>query len=292
MPSVGSVTSNLTITAQNSAHNAQPGQFVLANAVGGAFSVTLPSAPPLNSLVMVKKNDAGTNVVTVSGNGKTIDGAATYALSTQNASVTVLYDGSNWQITASVGAAATAATGSSSGTGVFQTWTVPGRFYFGQPATLGSMVQTSAGQTSLVAYPIRIPNNCTIATMALTSGTAGVTNAFGLYTDVYPATSGGPGVKVFGGVITTVAGHNSITVNTPVTAGNYWATFSTSSSGQQITAFTSGAVIISWTSATNSLPNCRSTNVANGGQTPPADLSGTTLTPNAFTLPQFYFTVS
>lgn len=73
---------------------------VLADATGGAITITLPLA--VNSAdrqISVKKTDASGNAVTLDGNGaETIDGAAGYALPAQNNFVTVLCDGINWQV--------------------------------------------------------------------------------------------------------------------------------------------------------------------------------------------------
>lgn len=57
---------------------------------------TLPAAT-LNSQVTIK--NTGTGVVTVAGSGGAlIDGAATAVLATQYASITVVADGTNWNV--------------------------------------------------------------------------------------------------------------------------------------------------------------------------------------------------
>lgn len=73
---------------------------ILADATGGAFTVTLPVAETVKGLVLtVKKIDAGANAVTVDGDGsETIDGATTYALSSQYKFVTVYSDGVEWWV--------------------------------------------------------------------------------------------------------------------------------------------------------------------------------------------------
>jgi len=74
---------------------------VKADASGGAFTVTLPDAAGDNAdrVIIIKKIDATANAVTVDGDGAdTIDGATTNIISVQNASITVVSDGSNWCI--------------------------------------------------------------------------------------------------------------------------------------------------------------------------------------------------
>ena len=77
---------------------------ILGDASGGAFTITLPAAADHTGREFtVKKIDGSANAVTVDGNSsETIDGAATYALSSQYSSVTVVSDGSNWYIVGKV----------------------------------------------------------------------------------------------------------------------------------------------------------------------------------------------
>lgn len=74
---------------------------VLGDATSAAFDVTLPN-PALNNgrQITVKKTDASANAVTVDGDTANIDGSTTYALPAQNNYVTVLCDGTNWQVIA------------------------------------------------------------------------------------------------------------------------------------------------------------------------------------------------
>lgn len=79
---------------------------VIANATGGAFTVTLPPAARRTGRLLVIKEIGGTNDVTVDGNAaETIDGAATKLLSTQYQTLWIQSDGANWHILAA-GAAA------------------------------------------------------------------------------------------------------------------------------------------------------------------------------------------
>lgn len=73
---------------------------ILCNAIGGAITVTLPSAVTnLNKLLIVKKIDSSANAVTVAGSGgQTIDGQASLSVVNQYDAFNVWSDGSNWYI--------------------------------------------------------------------------------------------------------------------------------------------------------------------------------------------------
>ena len=74
---------------------------MLASASSGAVTITLPDAAGTNAnrVIIVKKMDATSNAVTVTGTGgDTIDGQTNFILTTQYASITVVSDGSNWNI--------------------------------------------------------------------------------------------------------------------------------------------------------------------------------------------------
>ncbi len=63
---------------------------ILCNAVGGAMIVTLPAATGSGRILNIKKIDASAYAVTVDGDGaETIDGAATYVISTQYVNITI-----------------------------------------------------------------------------------------------------------------------------------------------------------------------------------------------------------
>jgi hypothetical protein len=93
---VFTVTAAATITATTA------GNIRLCDATSAAFAVTLPAANVSSGReFIIKKIDASANAVTVTRAGTdTIDGATTYALSTQHAFVTIISDGTAWRIVA------------------------------------------------------------------------------------------------------------------------------------------------------------------------------------------------
>lgn len=88
-PSGGSGTN---VVARTSNYTAADGDFILGNAAAGAFTVTLPTLPS-GAHVSVKKVDASTNAINISG---TIDNLSSDAISTQWASQDYVSDGSQW----------------------------------------------------------------------------------------------------------------------------------------------------------------------------------------------------
>lgn len=71
---------------------------VVRRSPAAATTVYLPGTPTIWDEVTVKDGtgDAATNNITVNGNGKNIDGAATYVISTDRKGVTFVYDGTEW----------------------------------------------------------------------------------------------------------------------------------------------------------------------------------------------------
>lgn len=76
-------------------------QTILADATGAAFTVTLPTPVGIKGKTYtVKRLNAGANAVTIGTAAGLIDGAATQALAAQYAKLTMVSDGTNWQVIA------------------------------------------------------------------------------------------------------------------------------------------------------------------------------------------------
>jgi len=73
---------------------------VVDKTVGSATAINLPGAPGTGATYIIKdgKGDAGTNNITINGNGKNIDGAATFILAFNFQSVELIYSGTSWGI--------------------------------------------------------------------------------------------------------------------------------------------------------------------------------------------------
>jgi hypothetical protein len=82
-----------SIQSKTTTYSGASGEFVLADASGGAFSVT-PPTPTAGSHFAVKKMDASGNAVTIVG---TIDGTTNPTLAFQWGSVELVGDGTNWR---------------------------------------------------------------------------------------------------------------------------------------------------------------------------------------------------
>lgn len=85
-----------------SAATLQANQITYAcTSTGGAFSVTLPAAIPVSGTRVVVKDvagSAGTNNITIAGNGNNIDGAASQIIATNYGSFTLQSNGTTWMI--------------------------------------------------------------------------------------------------------------------------------------------------------------------------------------------------
>lgn len=71
---------------------------VLCNATTAAVTGTLPASPISGQIYNFKKIDSSANACTLSGNGKNIDGAATFSTTTQYANDQIEYDGTQWWV--------------------------------------------------------------------------------------------------------------------------------------------------------------------------------------------------
>jgi hypothetical protein len=91
-----------TVTGAYTATSAD--ETILADASGGAFTVTLPPAAGLVGKRFTIKRTSASNNVVVDGNGsETIDGAGTKSLNSQYAFISIACNGANWFIVASGG---------------------------------------------------------------------------------------------------------------------------------------------------------------------------------------------
>lgn len=84
--------SSTTVVSKTTTYTAVDGDFILADTSGGAFTITLPAASN-GARVSVKKVDASTNAVTISG---TIDNLSSDAISEQWASQDYLSGDTQW----------------------------------------------------------------------------------------------------------------------------------------------------------------------------------------------------
>jgi hypothetical protein len=94
-------TAALKVSTQttNYSSGSSQSEAVLANANSGGFTVTLPTAVSNVFNYTVKKTDSSTNIVTIATtSSQTIDGGTTALIKLRYASVTVVSDGSNWQV--------------------------------------------------------------------------------------------------------------------------------------------------------------------------------------------------
>jgi len=99
-------TGGLTITSV--AHAASPytvlaaDEFIAVDCSGGVVTIKLPNAPSTGREIYIKdsKGNAGTNNISVTtvGGTVTIDGQTTYTMSTNYQSISVVFDGSNYEV--------------------------------------------------------------------------------------------------------------------------------------------------------------------------------------------------
>lgn len=90
--SVQSINSTSTISLAN-------GSQVLADASGGAITLTLPSAADCDGIVLkIKKQEGSSNVVTISAPAGSIDGESSIALESPYAAVNIISDGTDYYI--------------------------------------------------------------------------------------------------------------------------------------------------------------------------------------------------
>jgi len=102
----GSGTSSATTWIRKTAnYTAVSGDKIIADTSGGVFTVTLPSTPAVGNYVEFTDGaDWGTNSLTVARNGSTVEGTTNdVLLNVKGISVYFIYDGTTWQVTATLG---------------------------------------------------------------------------------------------------------------------------------------------------------------------------------------------
>ena len=90
----------ITYVTKTANYTMSAGEGVIANTAGGTFTITLPASPSTGDQVIIAdgSNWATTNL-TVGRNGSTIEGvSADLTCNVQGISVTMVYDGSTWQL--------------------------------------------------------------------------------------------------------------------------------------------------------------------------------------------------
>ena len=76
------------------------GDYLLAVNIDGPSSIVLPVGAPIGTVFIVKdtSGDASTNNITITAPGSTIDGAATYVINIDYASVTLVQTSTEWSV--------------------------------------------------------------------------------------------------------------------------------------------------------------------------------------------------
>jgi len=96
------VVAKLNIASKTGAYtiDAASDDVILANAAGGAFTLTLPAISGIaGRVIIVKKTDSSANAVTIDGNStETIDGAADFQLYNQYESVRLIATSTEWSV--------------------------------------------------------------------------------------------------------------------------------------------------------------------------------------------------
>tara|TARA_R110000765_G_scaffold195825_8_gene301310 strand:+ start:2358 stop:3401 length:1044 start_codon:yes stop_codon:yes gene_type:complete len=91
---------NIQWGTKTTTYTAVAGDRLLADTSAGAFTITLPATPASGDEVWFADSGANwaTNNLTVSGNGKNVDGAATFAADVNQGHFAAVYNGVQWVI--------------------------------------------------------------------------------------------------------------------------------------------------------------------------------------------------
>jgi hypothetical protein len=95
--SIAAIGMKQAYVTKTGAYTATNDDYVI-DCTSGTFTVTLPASSGRTGRILIIKN-SGAGTITVDGNGaETIDGAATYSLAVQYATIQIISDGTNWKI--------------------------------------------------------------------------------------------------------------------------------------------------------------------------------------------------
>jgi hypothetical protein len=85
---------------KSSAYTASVGERVAADVSGAAWTLNLPATPATGALVIaaIIVGDPTVNLLTVSGNGNNIVGAATFGFDKANVAADFIYNGTEWKV--------------------------------------------------------------------------------------------------------------------------------------------------------------------------------------------------
>jgi hypothetical protein len=140
-------------------YTASTNQQLIANTANGAFTVTLPAGPSVGNIVKITDGyDWTANNLTVAGNGSTIEGSVNDLLiDIKGVTVELIYDGSTWQATATLGIqGATGATGvspwSANGTNAYYT---AGKIGIGTDNPYANVHISGSSSTDFLALTVR-----------------------------------------------------------------------------------------------------------------------------------------
>ena len=73
---------------------------ISVDAQSGPINITMPASPSTGAEFIVKdaNGNAGTNNITILGNGHNVDGASSFVMTSNYESITLIYNGSKWSI--------------------------------------------------------------------------------------------------------------------------------------------------------------------------------------------------